>query len=111
MQRAAQEYDGWMASGLNTSYRALEEGIKRYREAGGTGRTIVATVNVNLRAPSEPFDPDKSFNLNCPPQEAAERLARVAEMGFDDVLCSRLNYSEDDWPEEDLRELRDLVPR
>jgi alkanesulfonate monooxygenase SsuD/methylene tetrahydromethanopterin reductase-like flavin-dependent oxidoreductase (luciferase family) len=109
--RAAKEYDGWMASGLNTSYNALAEGIKRYREAGGTGRTVVATVNVNLRVPSEPFDADKSFNLNCPPQEAAERLARVAEMGFDDVLCSRLNYSEEDWPEEDLHELRSLLPR
>jgi hypothetical protein len=100
-----------MASGLNTSYRALAEGIKRYREAGGSGRTLVATVNVNLRAPSAPFDPDASFNLNCTPAEAAERLAKVADMGFDDVLCSRLNYSAEDWPEEDLRELRSLLPR
>jgi alkanesulfonate monooxygenase SsuD/methylene tetrahydromethanopterin reductase-like flavin-dependent oxidoreductase (luciferase family) len=111
VERAAKEYDGWMASGLNTSYNALAEGINRYREAGGTGRTLVATVNVNLKAQSEPFDPDKSFNLNCTPQEAAERLAKVAEMGFDDVLCSRLNYSEDDWPDADLRELRSLLPR
>jgi alkanesulfonate monooxygenase SsuD/methylene tetrahydromethanopterin reductase-like flavin-dependent oxidoreductase (luciferase family) len=111
VERAAKEYDGWMASGLNTSYRALAEGIKRYREAGGSGRTLVATVNVNLRAPSAPFDPDASFNLNCTPAEAAERLAKVADMGFDDVLCSRLNYSAEDWPEEDLRELRSLLPR
>jgi alkanesulfonate monooxygenase SsuD/methylene tetrahydromethanopterin reductase-like flavin-dependent oxidoreductase (luciferase family) len=111
VERAAKEYDGWIASGLNTSYNALAEGINRYREAGGTGRTLVATVNVNLKAQSEPFDPDKSFNLNCTPQEAAERLAKVAEMGFDDVLCSRLNYSEDDWPDADLRELRSLLPR
>jgi alkanesulfonate monooxygenase SsuD/methylene tetrahydromethanopterin reductase-like flavin-dependent oxidoreductase (luciferase family) len=111
VERAAKEYDGWMASGLNTSYNALSDGIKRYRDAGGTGRTLVATVNVNLRAPSEPFDPEKSFNLNCSPAEAAERLAKVADMGFDDVLCSRLNYSEDDWPEADLRELRSLLPR
>jgi alkanesulfonate monooxygenase SsuD/methylene tetrahydromethanopterin reductase-like flavin-dependent oxidoreductase (luciferase family) len=111
VERAAKEYDGWMASGLNTSYNALAEGIKHYREAGGTGRTIVATVNVNLRSEAEQFDPSKSFNLNCTPPEAAERLAKVAEMGFDDVLCSRLNYSADDWPEEDLRELRSLLPK
>ena len=111
VERAAREYEGWMASGLNTSYNALAEGIKRYRAAGGTGRTLVATVNANLRAPSAPFDADASFNLNCSPAEAAERLAKVAEMGFDDVLCSRLNYSDADWPEDDLRELRSLLPR
>jgi alkanesulfonate monooxygenase SsuD/methylene tetrahydromethanopterin reductase-like flavin-dependent oxidoreductase (luciferase family) len=111
VERAAREYDGWMASGLNSSYNVLAEGIKRYRAAGGTGRTLVATVNVNLRAPSAPFDPDASFNLNCPPAEAAERLAKVADLGFDSVLCSRLNYSEEDWTEADLRELRSLLPR
>jgi len=111
VKRAAQEYDGWMASGFNTSLNALAEGIKRYREAGGTGRTLVATVNVNLRAPYEPLDADGRFNLSCPPQEAAERLAKVAELGFDDLLCSRLNYSDEDWPEADLRELRGLLPR
>jgi alkanesulfonate monooxygenase SsuD/methylene tetrahydromethanopterin reductase-like flavin-dependent oxidoreductase (luciferase family) len=111
VKRAAEEYDGWMASGFNTSFNALAEGIKRYREAGGTGRTLVATVNVNLKAAYEPLDASGRFNLNCPPQEAAERLAKVAEMGFDDLLCSRLNYSEEDWPEADLRELRSLLPR
>ena len=111
VQRAAEEYDGWMASGFNTSLNTLREGIQRYREAGGTGRTLVATVNVNLSAPSEPLDADGRFHLNCPPQEARERLARLADLGFDDVLCSRLNYSDEDWPEADLRTLRELLPR
>ena len=111
VRRAAQEYDGWMASGFNTSLNTLREGIQRYREAGGTGRTLVATVNVNLGAPHEPFDPDGRFHLNCPPEEARERLARLAELGFDDVLCSKLNYSDEDWPQADLRALRELLPR
>jgi len=111
VQRAAKEYDGWMASGFNTSLNTLREGIRRYREAGGRGRTLVATVNVNLSAPSEPLDPDGRFHLNCPPDEARDRLARLAELGFDDVLCSRLNYSDEDWPKADLRTLRDLLPR
>ncbi len=110
VRRAAQEYDGWMASGFNTSLNTLAEGIKHYREAGGTGRTVVATINVNLRTPHEPFDPDGRFNLNCPPEEARERLARVAELGFDTILCSRLDYSNEDWPESDLCELRSLLP-
>jgi alkanesulfonate monooxygenase SsuD/methylene tetrahydromethanopterin reductase-like flavin-dependent oxidoreductase (luciferase family) len=111
VRRAAKEYDGWMASGFNTSLNTLREGIQRYREAGGTGRTLVATVNVNLSASHEPLDPGGRFHLSCPPEEARERLARLAELGFDDVLCSRLNYSDEDWPEADLRTLRELVPR
>jgi len=111
VRRAAQEYDGWMASGFNTSLNTLRDGIQRYRDAGGTGRTLVATVNVNLRAPHDRFDPDGRFHLNCPPDEARERLARLAELGFDDVLMSRLNYSDEDWPEADLRELRSLLSR
>ena len=111
VRRAAQEYDGWMASGFNTSLNTLRDGIQRYRDAGGSGRTLVATVNVNLRAPLERFDPDGRFHLNCPPDEARERLARLAELGFDDVLVSRLNYSDEDWPEADLRELRSLLSR
>ena len=111
VQRAAEEYDGWMASGFNTSLNTLREGIQRYREAGGTGRTLVATVNVNLSASSEPFGPDGRFHLNCPPEEARDRLAWLAELGFDDVLCSRLDYSDEDWPETDLRTLRGLLPR
>ncbi len=112
VQRAAQEYDGWMASGMNSNFRVISEGIRRYREAGGTGRTLVATVFVDLSAPYEPLDPEGSFNLICPPQEATERLAKLAEMGFDDVLCSLSQRGGGEWPPEaDLREIRDLLPR
>jgi alkanesulfonate monooxygenase SsuD/methylene tetrahydromethanopterin reductase-like flavin-dependent oxidoreductase (luciferase family) len=111
LRRAAEEYDGWMASAFNTNLNRLREGIQRYRDVGGTGRTLVATLNVNLHAPYERLDPSSRFHLNCPPEEARERLAHLAELGYDDVLCSRLDYSEEDWPEDDLRMLRDLVPR
>ena len=112
VERAAREYDGWMASGRSSSFRVISEGIKRYREAGGTGRKLVASVTVNLRAPYALLDPDASFNLNCPPQEASERLARLAELGFDDVLCSPASGAGGAWPPEAyLREIRGLLPR
>ena len=112
VERAAREDDGWMASGMSSNFRVISEGIKRYREAGGTGRTLVATVIVNLRAPYAPLDPEASFNLNCPPEEASARLRRLAELGFDDVLCSVTNSAGGKWPPEaDLREVRDLLPR
>jgi alkanesulfonate monooxygenase SsuD/methylene tetrahydromethanopterin reductase-like flavin-dependent oxidoreductase (luciferase family) len=111
LRRAAQEYDGWMASAFNTNFNAFREGMRRYRDAGGTGRTLIATVGVNLKAESKPLKDDERWNLVCGPEEARERLARVAELGFDDVLVARLNYSSDDWPEDELIQLRELWPR
>ncbi len=111
LQRAAQLYDGWIASAYNTNFNAFREGIKRYRDAGGTKRAMVATIGVNLKAPSTAFKEDERFNLVCGPEEAAERLQRVADLGFNDVLVARLNYSNEDWPEEDLIQLRGLLPK
>ena len=37
IERAAKEYDGWIASGF-AGFATLREGIKRYKDAGGTGR-------------------------------------------------------------------------
>ena len=99
-----------MASGFS-GLAFLRDGARRYRELGGAGRLICATVNVNLRAPYEPLDESGRFNLVCPPQEAAERLAKLAEAGYDAVVVTRLNYAPEDWPEEDLLELRRLLPR
>lgn len=111
IRRAAQEYDGWMTSGRTSSLNAMRQDLQRYRDAGGRGRTVVATVNVDLNAPYEKLDPDGSFHLSCPPEEAQERLAKLAELGFDDVLTSKLNYANEDWPEAELRRLRSLLPR
>jgi len=110
IERAAREYDGWIASGFS-GFTNLREGIKRYKEAGGTGRCMVATVNVDLSQPNQKLDEDGRFTLQCGPQEAAERMARLAELGFDDICCSRLNYAAEDWPEEDQTLLRSLLPR
>jgi alkanesulfonate monooxygenase SsuD/methylene tetrahydromethanopterin reductase-like flavin-dependent oxidoreductase (luciferase family) len=108
--RAAKEYDGWIASGF-AGFATLREGIRRYKDEGGTGRCILATVNVNLKAPGGPLDENGRFSLECSPAEATDRLGRIAELGFDTVCCSRLDYSEDEWPEEDLTQLRSLLPR
>jgi alkanesulfonate monooxygenase SsuD/methylene tetrahydromethanopterin reductase-like flavin-dependent oxidoreductase (luciferase family) len=107
--RAAKEYDGWMASG-RTTFRALEEGIKRFRDAGGK-RAMVATVEVNLKAPHKRLDPDERFSLQCDAEEASDRLHRLAEMGFDDVGLVRYDHTEADLTEEDLVAIRALVKK
>lgn len=110
VRRAAHEYDGWLASGFFTSFRQLREGLQRYRDAGGK-RALVSTITVNLHAESKPFDPDERFHLECGESEAAERLHRLAELGYDDALLTRANHSEADLPEEDLVRIRALLPR
>ena len=110
VRRAAQEYDGWIASGFFANFRELREGIQRYRDAGGT-RALVGTVTVDLHAPSTAFDETTRFHLECGPAEAAERLQRLAELGYDDVLVTRANYSADDLPADDLVQIRALLAR
>jgi alkanesulfonate monooxygenase SsuD/methylene tetrahydromethanopterin reductase-like flavin-dependent oxidoreductase (luciferase family) len=110
VRRAAEDYDGWIASGYFTSFRQLREGIQRYRDAGGR-RALVSTITINLRAPSTPFDEDARFHLECGPEEAAERLQRLAELGYDDALLARGNAALTDQTEDDLTQIRALVPR
>ncbi len=86
VKRAAQGYDGWIASGRhNNQFRTLAEGLKVYRDNGGK-RVLIATVSIDLQAPTKPLAGDEPFNLRCGSQEAAARLQQLAELGVDDVL-------------------------
>ncbi len=108
--RAAKEYDGWMASAFS-GFAFLRDNAQRYRDLGGTGRLICAIVSVDLRAPYQPLDEAGRFTLQCPPEEAAARLQRIADCGYDTIVVTRLDYSDEDWPEADLAELRSLLPQ
>lgn len=108
LERAAREYDGWIASGL-TSFNIIAEGIRRFRDAGGK-RAILGTVSTDPRVPSATLGDDEPFHLRCGLQEAGERLQRVMELGYDDVLLTNLNHTEADITEEHLKALRELVP-
>lgn len=104
--RAAREYDGWLASGHYTrGIKQLTEGIKRFRDAGGK-RAILANVRFDLSAPRQPLADDGSFELLCGPQEAADRLHRIAELGFDDCLLAKPVGQTD----EDVRQMRSVYP-
>jgi alkanesulfonate monooxygenase SsuD/methylene tetrahydromethanopterin reductase-like flavin-dependent oxidoreductase (luciferase family) len=86
VKRAAQGYDGWIASGRhNNQFRTLAEGLKVYRDNGGK-RVLIATVGIDLQAPTKPLADDEPFNLRCGPDEAAARLQQLVELGVDDVL-------------------------
>ena len=70
VERAASEFDGWIASGHYRSVDELRDAAGRYRAAGG-GRSIVSTILV-----------DKDTDLG----EMKERLSAYAEVGFDDAV-------------------------
>src|SRR6266403_1500181 len=87
--RAAKDFDGWIGSGARSSVAALRDGIKRFREAGGT-RAIATNIPVDLEAPTAPMPDEGQFHLRCEPKTAAERLRMLADLGFDDaVLVTR----------------------
>jgi alkanesulfonate monooxygenase SsuD/methylene tetrahydromethanopterin reductase-like flavin-dependent oxidoreductase (luciferase family) len=109
VRRAAQDFDGWIASGL-TSFNAIAEGIQRYRDAGGK-RAVLGTVSVDLRSPTGPLEDDSPFHLRCSLEAAGERLQRIVDLGYDDVLLTALNHTVADLPEADLVNLRALVKR
>lgn len=123
LQRAAQEYDGWMCSGSfnrskakgdETTLATLRENLKRFRDMGGK-RAMISSVLTDLKEPNAPLAEDEPFNLRCGPEAAAERLAKVRDMGYDDVLLVKRDHSrrmmlyEDDMTDEELATMRGLL--
>jgi alkanesulfonate monooxygenase SsuD/methylene tetrahydromethanopterin reductase-like flavin-dependent oxidoreductase (luciferase family) len=88
ISRSGKDFDGWIASAAKTSYATLADGIRRYRDAGGT-RAIVTNIAVDLAAPSTRMGDTEPFQLQCAPDAAAERLQRLAALGFDDAVFMR----------------------
>ena len=104
IERAAREFDGWVASGARSSWRKVEEGIARFRGLGGK-RAILTNVVVDLGSSTASADgPDEPFNLVCPPETARTRLGWVRKLGYDDVVLVARRHDA-----ESLGHLRALV--
>jgi hypothetical protein len=82
-----------MASSGRTNLNTLAEGIQRYRAAGGK-RAIATNISVDLSGPTEPCPDDGPFHLRCAPDEAARRLRRLRDLGFDDAVLVLKSGSE-----------------
>lgn len=70
VERAAREFDGWIASAAYRSVEEIEFAAGRYRAAGG-GRSIVSTIQIGA-------DTDLGA--------LREKLERFAGAGFDDAV-------------------------
>jgi alkanesulfonate monooxygenase SsuD/methylene tetrahydromethanopterin reductase-like flavin-dependent oxidoreductase (luciferase family) len=84
---AAHHCQGWIASGIHSSWEDVEIGLKMYREAGGK-RAIVANIFADFRPqPDAPLSGRHlTISLLCTPAEARERLKKLADLGVDDAL-------------------------
>lgn len=85
---AARQCQGWIASGLYSSWEDLENGMRIYREAGGAN-AVLANVVVDLANRAEPgsLAERAKVSLVCSPDEARQRLKRIEQIGFDDILA------------------------
>jgi alkanesulfonate monooxygenase SsuD/methylene tetrahydromethanopterin reductase-like flavin-dependent oxidoreductase (luciferase family) len=84
---SAKVLQGWIASGIQTSWEELATGMRMFREAGGT-RAIVANIFTDFRDPpaSLPLAHVPKISLLCSPREAQDRLKRLQDLGVDDAL-------------------------
>lgn len=84
---AARQCQGWIASGLYSSWEDLENGMRFYREVGGNN-AVLANVVVDLRGTPEPgsLAERAKVSLVCSADEARQRLKRLERIGFDEVL-------------------------
>jgi alkanesulfonate monooxygenase SsuD/methylene tetrahydromethanopterin reductase-like flavin-dependent oxidoreductase (luciferase family) len=98
---AAQRCQGWIASGIHTSWEDLEIGLRMYRAAGGK-RAVIANIFTDLRpVPTpHPIASHAKIHLFCSTEEARERLARLAALGIDDALLVS--------PDDDLGQLETI---
>jgi alkanesulfonate monooxygenase SsuD/methylene tetrahydromethanopterin reductase-like flavin-dependent oxidoreductase (luciferase family) len=85
---AAKKCQGWIASGLYSEWDDLENGMRIYREAGGTN-AVLANVVVDLVNRPEPdsLAARAKISLVCSPDDARPRLKRLEQIGFDEVLA------------------------
>ncbi|MGA8757041.1 MAG: LLM class flavin-dependent oxidoreductase [Stellaceae bacterium] len=85
---AARQCQGWIASGLYSSWEDLENGMRLYREAGGVN-AVLANVVVDLSNRPEPgsLAERAKVSLVCGPDEARQRLKLIEQIGFEEILA------------------------
>jgi alkanesulfonate monooxygenase SsuD/methylene tetrahydromethanopterin reductase-like flavin-dependent oxidoreductase (luciferase family) len=84
---SAKVLQGWIASGIHTSWEDLALGLKMFRDAGGK-RAVLANVFTDFRdSPAAlPMTHTPKISLFCTPREAKDRLKRLEDLGIDDAL-------------------------
>ncbi|HET7884035.1 MAG TPA: LLM class flavin-dependent oxidoreductase [Acetobacteraceae bacterium] len=102
---AAKEYQGWTPSGRYSSWADLEEGMRVFRDAGGTN-AVLANVAVDLanRPGSAELAKVAEPSLLGTPDEVRQKLKRMQQIGFNEVLLVSHHDAL-----EDIERARDLL--
>jgi alkanesulfonate monooxygenase SsuD/methylene tetrahydromethanopterin reductase-like flavin-dependent oxidoreductase (luciferase family) len=102
---AAREYQGWTPSGRYSSWADLEEGMRVFRDAGGTN-AVLANVAVDLanRPGSAELSKVAEPSLLGTPDEVRQKLKRMQQIGFNEVLLVSHHDAL-----EDIERARDLL--
>ncbi len=84
---AAKEYQGWTPSGRYSSWDDLEAGMRVFREAGGTN-AVLANIGVDFanRPGSAELAQIAEPALIGTPDEVRQKLNRMKQIGFDEIL-------------------------
>jgi alkanesulfonate monooxygenase SsuD/methylene tetrahydromethanopterin reductase-like flavin-dependent oxidoreductase (luciferase family) len=84
---SAKVLQGWIASGIHTTWEDLAIGLKMFRDAGGK-RAVLANVFTDFRDQpgALPMAHVPKISLFCSPREAKDRLKRLDDLGIDDAL-------------------------
>jgi len=98
------EYDVWITSGAKTSWQQAEQGIATYRAAGGD-RALMTNIRCAFTERATPAGPENPVELTGSSADIRERLARLAGLGYDDVIVRV-----DELSRGTLMKIRDLVP-
>jgi alkanesulfonate monooxygenase SsuD/methylene tetrahydromethanopterin reductase-like flavin-dependent oxidoreductase (luciferase family) len=84
---AAKEAQGWTPSGRFSSWDDLVHGMTIFRAAGGTNAVLAnCSVDLQERPESAELANLAAVNFICPPAEAKDRIKRVADLGFEEIL-------------------------
>ncbi len=102
---AAKECQGWTPSGRYSSWDDLEHGMRIFREAGGTN-AVLANVAVDFSNSAEAQELARVAepSLIGSPDEVRQKLRRMKDIGFNEVLLVSHNSAL-----EDLQRARDLA--
>ena len=84
---SAKVLQGWIASGIHSSWEDLEIGMKMFRAAVANAR-YWRTYSPISATPPPPcrFTHVPKISLFCSPREAKDRLKRMEDLGIDDAL-------------------------
>ncbi|MGH7154629.1 MAG: LLM class flavin-dependent oxidoreductase [Acetobacteraceae bacterium] len=85
---AAHHCDGWIASGLYSKWEDLESAVRAYRRAGGK-RAILTNVPLDPRDRPETMEKwmqPANISLTGPVTTSRDRLKRIEQLGFDDLI-------------------------